>query len=273
MNQQKEFSSTVQAKEKCMAQQPLQMNVLQQPLPIEVQQQAGMYNMGALTALYKPRFTNPLVIIALAILVIIVDIALFVAIVNTGWIVYILVIIPILAIVYAVRGIIDCNLRVYTFTNGLIRAKGKVNDVILYDQVAQVFFISRKGGYGSVSYTLTLVRSDGATFKISSVIQYMATLGSTVQSEVVKRHMPQALDAFKKGSMLSFGPLSVSFQGIGNGKGTLPWNMIQPIILQRGYVIVKQIGQGSNFAKVKVTEVPNLPVFLGLVKLAQNGRQ
>ncbi len=46
-----------------MTQQPLQMNVLQQPLPIEVQQQAGMYNMGALTALYKPRFTNPLVII------------------------------------------------------------------------------------------------------------------------------------------------------------------------------------------------------------------
>ncbi len=104
-----------------MAQQPLQMNVLQQPLPLEVQQQAGMYNMGALTALYKPRFTNPLVINALALLVIVVDIALFVAIVNTGWIVYILVIIPILAIIYAVKGIANYNVRVYTFTDGLIR--------------------------------------------------------------------------------------------------------------------------------------------------------
>ena len=256
-----------------MAQQPLQMNVLQQPLPLEVQQQAGMYNMGALTALYKPRFTNPLVIIALAALVIVVDIVLLIAVLSTGWIVYIFVIIPILAIIYAVKGIVDCNLRVYTFTDGLIRAKGKANDVIRYDQVAQVFFISRKGSYGSVSYSLTLVRSDGATFKISSAIQYMSTLGSTVQSEVVRRHMPQALEAFKRGNMLLFGPLTVSFQGIGNGKGTLPWNMVQPIILQRGFVIVKQIGQGSNFAKVKVTEVPNLPVFLGLVKYAQSPGQ
>jgi hypothetical protein len=256
-----------------MAQQPLQMNVLQQPLPLEVQQQAGMYNMGALTALYKPRFTNPLVIIALALLVIVADIALFVAIVNTGWIVYILAIIPILAIIYAVKGIANYNVRVYTFTSGLIRAKGKAYDVIRYDQVAQVFFISRKGRYGSVSYTLTLVRSDGTPCKFSSVIQYLGTLGSTVQSEVVRRHMPQALDAFRKGNTLSFGPLTVSLQGIGNGRGTLPWNMVQPIILQRGFVIVKQIGQGSNFAKVKVTEVPNLPVFLGVVKYAQSPQQ
>jgi hypothetical protein len=90
---------------------------------------------------------------------------------------------------------------------------------------------------------------------------------------VVRRHMPQALEAFKRGSMLSFGPLSVSFQGIGNGRAILPWNMVQPIILQRGYVIVKQIGQGSNFAKVKVTEVPNLAVLLGVVKFAQSPRQ
>jgi hypothetical protein len=256
-----------------MAQQPLQMNVLQQPLPLEVQQQAGMYDMGELTALYKPRFTNPLVIIVLALLVIVVDIALFVAIVNTGWIVYILGIIPILAIIYAVKGIANYNVRVYTFTNGLIRAKGKAYDVIRYDQVAQVFFISKKGAYGSVSYTLTLVRSDGTSCKFSSVIQYLGTLGSTVQSEVVRRHMPQALDAFRKGNTLSFGPLTVSLQGIGNGRGTLPWNMVQPIILQRGFVIVKQIGQGSNFAKVKVTEVPNLPVFLGVVKYAQSPQQ
>ncbi len=45
-----------------MVQQSFQANVLQQPLPMEVQQQASMYNMGALTALYKPRFTNPFVL-------------------------------------------------------------------------------------------------------------------------------------------------------------------------------------------------------------------
>lgn len=255
-----------------MAQQPLQANLMQQPLSFEVQQQAGMYNMGALTALYKPRFTNPFVIIGMAILAIVVDIVLLIAILQTGWIVYVFVAIPIVAIVYAVKGIIDCNLRVYTFTNGVIRAKGKALDVIRYDQIAQVFFISRKGSYGTVSYTLTLVRSDGATFKISNTIQYMNTLGSTVQSEVVRRHMPQALEAFKNGNTLPFGPLTVSFQGIGNGRGTLPWNMVQPIIIQRGYLIVKQVGQGSNFAKVRVTEMPNLPVFLGVVKYAQSPR-
>jgi hypothetical protein len=251
-------------------QQPLQANTFQQPLPFEVQQQAGVYNLGALTGVYKPRLTNPLFIIGMTIAAIVVDIAILIAILQTGWIVYVFVVLPFVAVVYAIRGIIDSNLRVYTFTEGLIRAKGKALDVIRYDQVAQVFFISRKGSYGTVSYTLTLVRSDGARFKISNTIQYINTLGSTVQSEVVRRHMPQALQAFKAGNTLSFGPLTVNTQGIGNGRGILPWNMVQPIILQRGFLIVKQIGQNSNFARVKVTEVPNLPVFLGIVKYAQN---
>lgn len=255
-----------------MAQQQIQMAALQ-PLPMAVEQQAETYQLGSLTAIYMPRFSNPFVIIALAILAIIVDIALLVAVLSTGWLVYILVIIPFLAIYYAIRGLIGCNVRIYAFSNGLVRAKGRAIDAIRYDQVSQVYFISRKGSYGTISYTLILKRTDGATYKFNSVIKYLGTLGSTVQSEVMNHLLPQALNAYQSGNVLPFGPLNVSQQGIGYRQTIMPLNAIQPIILQRGYLIIKQIRQRSNFAKVRVTQVPNLPAFLGIVKYAQNQRQ
>ncbi len=243
-----------------------------QPLPMEVEQQAGMYQMGALTATYRPHITNPFIIIVMTIAAIAVDIVLLIAIYNIGWIVYVLVVLPFIAIFYAIRALMNYNLRVYTFANGLIRAKERAIDIIRYDTVTQVFYISRKGRYGSVSYTLTVVRNDGARFKFTGLIKYIATLGSTVQSEIVKRHTPLALDAFNRGSVLPFGPLSISQQGISNGRATLPWNAIQPVILYKGYVVVKQINQRSNFAKVRVTQVPNLPVFFNVANFACGGR-
>lgn len=120
-----------------MVQQQMQAAALQ-PLPFEVEQQAGMYQMGAITAAYRPHITNPLTIIVMALVAIIVNIALPIAIFNTGWIVYVLVVLPFVTIVYAIRRLINCNLRIYTFTNGLLRAKGRAIDIIRYDTVTQV---------------------------------------------------------------------------------------------------------------------------------------
>ncbi len=253
-----------------MIQQQMQAAAYQ-PLPFEVEQQAGMYQLGALTATYRPYLTNPLLIIAMTIIGIAVDIALLFVILSTGWIVYVLVVLPFVAIVYAIRGLMNCNLRVYTFSNGFIRAKGSAIDVISYDAVMQVFYISRKGRYGSVSYTLTVVRNDNRTFKFTGLIKNIAALGSTVQSEVVKRHTPLAIDAFRRGSVLPFGPLSISQQGISNGRSMLPWSAGPAITVQKGYVVVNQFGQRSTFAKVRVSQVPNLPVFFNVVNFARSG--
>jgi hypothetical protein len=253
-----------------MAQQHMQAAAYQ-PLPFAVEQQAGMYQMGMLTATYRPQFTNPFIIIGLALGAIVVDIALLFAILSTGWIVYVLIFIPFIVVIYAIRGLMNCNVRVYTFANGFLRAKGKAIDVIRYDAVTQVFFISRKGRYGTVSYTLTVVRNDGATFKFTGLLRNIVSLGSAVQSEIVRRHTPFALDAFNRGRILPFGPLSISQQGISNGRATLPWNAIQPITSRKGYIVVKQINQRSNFARVKVSQIPNLPVFFNVVNYVRGG--
>ncbi len=133
-------------------------------------------------------------------------------------------------------------------------------------------FIRQKGRYGSVSYTLKVVRNDSVTFKFTGLIRNIVSLGSAVQSEIVKRHTPLAFDAFNRGSVLPFGPLNVSQQGISNGRATLPWNAAQPVALVKGYVVVKQINQRSNFARVRVSQVPNLPVLMTVVNYARGGR-
>ncbi len=212
-----------------------------------------MYQMGTLTAIYRPHITNPLTIIVMTLVAIVVDIALLFAILSTGWIVYVLVVLPFIAVIYAIRALLYCNLRIYTFANGFLRAKGKAIDVIRYDAVTQVFFISRKGRYGTVTYTLTVVRNDNATFKFTGLLKNIAILGSAVQSEIVRHHTPLALDAFNRGSVLPFGSLSLSQQGISNGRATLPWNVIPSVELHKGYIIVNQFGQRSTFAKVRVS--------------------
>ena len=95
-----------------------------QQAPGEIYQQAAMNGLGELAAVYKPKYSNPLFIIGLALGILVVDIAAVVIIYNIGFIVYYLAIVPIIAIIWAISALRSCNLRVYVFTNGFIRAPG-----------------------------------------------------------------------------------------------------------------------------------------------------
>src|SRR5712691_1282395 len=81
----------------------------EQQMPPEVYQLAGTYQLGTLNVLYKPTFTNPLAIIGITIGVIILDIILAAVIYNVGFIVYILFLLPIFMIVFAINRIANCN--------------------------------------------------------------------------------------------------------------------------------------------------------------------
>jgi len=245
----------------------------EQQMPPEVYQLAGTYQLGTLNVLYKPTFTNPLAIIGITIGVIILDIILAAVIYNVGFIVYILFLLPIFMIVFAINRIANCNLRVYAFTNGLVRAKGSQNDVIRWDQVQAVLQNITRGTYSGTTHNYTVRRGDGATFKFGSVLRNVANLGQTLQQEVARALLPRAIAAYNAGSALPFGSLSISVQGINNGSETVPWNQVQNVEVKQGFVLVKKMGKSLNWARVKVSTIPNFPVFMGMVSYARGGQR
>lgn len=244
-------------------------------MPLAASQLAESYQLGSFKAMYQPTFPNLLAVIGFVIGFTILDLILATVIYNSGYIAPMLYILPI-AMIVSVPMVIAYriayrNLRVYTFTNGLVRAKGGQADVVRWDHVEAVWQnILRM--YATTNHTYTVRRGDGATFKFSSVLRNIAHLGQTVQQEVTRVLLPRAIAAYNAGNALLFGTLSVSVQGISHGRETLVWNQVQGVEVKRGYVAVKKAGKSRAWVRLRVSTIPNFFVFMGLVNYARTGQ-
>ncbi len=256
--------------------------------PQNVYAQATAYQLGAQGTTYKPLLPNALAAIGMMIGVIIADIILlyFIA-VATGYIFYILIVIPIVAVIYGIYALIDSNLRVYQFANGLIRAKGEQLDVIRWDAVAFVTQNVRRRGYyyiwggvlaaafanrNGTPHSVTVQRIDGAVFKFNGTLRHVAQLIQTIQTAVMQEHMPRAMAAYNAGSPVTFGPLTLGQQGLSNGRELLPWNEVQSVDIKQGQVLVKKVGKTFSWANINIGQIPNVFVFMSMINYARIGR-
>jgi len=252
-----------------------------------IHQQAGAYGLGVPLAVYKPLLPNALAVIGMIVGVIVVDAILLAAIASlTGYVLYILITIPIAAIIYGISALMNCQLRVYQFSEGLIRVKGMQADPIRWDQVTSVVQqVTRRGSYifwggligaaiarSRPSQSFTVQRSDGAVFKFNAILKNVAQLGQNIQQAVTQHHMPRAIAAYQGGSSIPFGPLTVSPQGLNNGREVLSWNQVQSVDVKQGQIIVKKVGKTFAWANIYISQIPNLQVFLGLANYARTGR-
>lgn len=247
-----------------------------QQVPGEIYQQAAMGGLGELLAAYKPKYSNPLIIIGIALAGIIVDIVATVAIYAAGWIVFYLYIIPFLILAWAIYALASCNLRVYVFTSGFIRAKGRQGEVIRWDQIQAIWESVTRSSYSyrnTLTYTYTVQRNDGKIFKQGSPLQKSDAMGASIKREVVKIHLPLAKAAFQAGQTLSFGSINVDSQGVNNGKEMIPWNQIVRLSISQGKVVVEQSGLQLRWTAVKSAEVPNLSVLISLVNFVVQGQR
>lgn len=256
-------------------------------MPSEIYQQAGMYQLGTSIAVYKPLLGNPLAIIGMMVGIIIADILLFYIILTlTNYIFYILIAGPIAAVAYGIYAFIDHNLRVYQFTNGIVRAKGQQVATIRWDQIdaiwirliRQRYYIGLAGVFASAlassrrTQSMTVRRVDGASFKFTNMLKGHVQLMQNIEQAVMQAHMPRAIAAYQSGQVIPFGPLTVSRQGMGNGRETIGWHEVQNVDVKRGYLQVKRTGKTFNWASVDVSKIPNLLVFMSLINGVRSGQ-
>ena len=256
--------------------------------PQGVYAQAMAYQLGAQGTTYKPLLPNALAAIGMMVGVTIADIILlYVVLVATGYLFYILIAIPIVAIIYGISALVNSNLRVYQFENGLIRAKGEQIDGIRWDAVAFVIQNVRRRGYyyawggviaaalanrNGTPHSVTVQRNDGAVFKFNGTLQHVGQLIQTIQTAVLQAHMPRAMAAYTAGSPVTFGPLTLSLQGLSNGRDLLPWNEVQSVDIKQGQVIVKKVGKTFSWANINIGKIPNVLVFMSMINFARTGR-
>jgi len=159
------------------------------------------------------------------------------------------------------------TLRVLVFPDGLVHTRGAKTNVFRWDEIESVWESAQKARPTSrtVYRAYTIVDHDGRKAVLTGDFVGVKALGDTIQREVSERLLPHALEAFEAGETVRFGKLSLSNEGLSNGRETVPWDQVEEVKLERGTITVRKEGKWLSWANVTVGGTPNVFVFLTMV--------
>jgi hypothetical protein len=159
--------------------------------------------------------------------------------------------------------------RVYLYSEGFAFVRGKKLDVFRWDQIESLLQSVTKqyvnGIYMGTNHRYTIRGLDGRQVVLTDRITHVESLGNVISDMVTRVKLPVVIAGFKAGGIVTFGPLSVSLQGVSNGKETISWDQVTDVKVNRGIVIVKKEGKWLSWSSVRVANIPNFFVFLALV--------
>src|SRR5712691_7313477 len=162
------------------------------------------------------------------------------------------------------------GLRVYIYTEGLVRLKGNKVDAIRWDQVKTIWQKINKRFISSFPiwtvHAYTLQRDDGKKFTFNDGLSNVGVLGDTIIREVNSKLLPDVIDNYNAGKPVVFGKLSVSIHGISNGQEIVLWNQVKSVRVNKGMLAIDKDGLWLNWPTIIAAKTPNFPVFLALVE-------
>jgi hypothetical protein len=160
-------------------------------------------------------------------------------------------------------------LQVQVFTGGLVSTTRQGTIVFPWEQIVAVWQQVTKhytnGVYSGTTHSYTIQRRDGPKANFSDALRQVEQLGNAIQQETFKYLFPQAVAAYTAGQPLYFGKLTISQQGISNGKETVAWHDVNSIRLNKGMISVSKQGKWFNWSNATVGQTPNVFIFLALV--------
>ncbi len=159
--------------------------------------------------------------------------------------------------------------RVYVGSEGFAFSRGSKLDAFRWDQVESMWQrVTRRymnGIYTGTQHKYTIRGLDGRQVVLNDRITNVERLGNVISDMVTRVKLPEAIAAFKAGSTVTFGPLSVSMQGVSNSKELISWDQIKEFRVNNGMVTVKKEGKWLSWSSIQVANIPNFFIFLALV--------
>jgi hypothetical protein len=145
----------------------------------------------------------------------------------------------------------------------------KRRHVARWDDVTEVYemlvyrYPQRRTGVIGAKYTVHL--ADERRLKLGMSIQDIRSFGATLKTEVHRRLLPQAIDVYKAGRFVSFGPkLSLHREGVTCDGEKVPWREVGRIDLREGAKI-HRVGQRRIWREVPSWDLANKSVLRDLL--------
>ncbi len=159
--------------------------------------------------------------------------------------------------------------HIYTCDHGfLFTKKGKV-EVFRWEQIDSLLYrVTQHKTYGmntGMTHKYTVRRSDGTTVILDNKFENVGKLGEAINEAIIRVKMPQAIAAFMQGSVLNFGPVSISQQGIFKGQELLPWDQAKRVYVASGYFIVNRDKKMLSWANIPIFTIPNVFLLIALI--------
>jgi hypothetical protein len=155
--------------------------------------------------------------------------------------------------------------RVCAFTDGFIYFKRGKPEVFRWEDVKLILKTRIQGQYSFSSYT-SVIRADG--YSASLHIRGIGPFLSLLYVRVAAARKLKMQKAYEAGTVLTFGPLDVSLEGVNYQKRLLPWSDIDQIFLLSGTLHIRTAKEKqSDWATIPGAErIPNISLFIELTR-------
>jgi len=135
------------------------------------------------------------------------------------------------------------------------------------DVTANVVRHYTNGIYTGTSHTYTLSRNNGEKLVIKDTIKNVEGFYTHLQNHTLQHRYQRCADAYNRGEMVQFGPVTISKQGgIQVGKKAYAWDDIEQVAINKGVLSVKKKdGRWFSGASASAGAIPNLHVLLSMI--------
>ena len=122
------------------------------------------------------------------------------------------------------------------------------------------------GIYTGTTYLYTLQKADGSRLKLDNKFKQIEALGRLAGQKVASYQYDRLLHRLRSGQTVQLGPIAINKDSITVGKKAYPWDEVEQVGIQKGYVSIKKRGGGwFSGASAPVSAIPNLDALFAVV--------
>src|SRR5579871_35281 len=204
------------------------------------------------------------------------------------------------------------GLRFWGCPNGLVYMQGRQVSTLRWDDIAQVWrksamvngvlttigyavqpanaqpfefsmlggpyagLMNAFGGAGSVSISSgrSEISNYGGFTQISGYadLSNYAGLGDLIEEQMVARQLPRVRDAYRSGSVISFGQFAVHQQGLSDGTRTLAWSELADMQDSAAAIQITKQPSSLVWFNLPVSSIPNVALLVALLNGIRRGQ-
>ncbi len=137
----------------------------------------------------------------------------------------------------------------------------------IQDVYANVVRHYTNGIYTGTTHSYTLYNPKGGKLVLNDTLKNIENLYSHVEENTLQLRYQRLADSYNAGNAVQFGPVTLSkANGILMSKKSYPWEEIEQVAINNGFLSVKKKGGGwFSGASASAGAIPNLHVLLSII--------